>query len=97
MAATGAKQAEADLRVIQATDGIEELGRRFCPLCCVPSDKSILTHCSPEKFEVGLDPALALAICEQSRQKVSRKGWVASRAETDDFRLVQVEMQPKIR
>ena len=32
MAATGAKQAEADLRVIQATDGIEELGRRCCPL-----------------------------------------------------------------
>ena len=67
------------------------------PLCCVRSDKSILTHCSPEKFEVGLDPALALAICEQSRRKVSRQGWVASRTEADDFRLVQVEMQPKIR
>lgn len=91
VAAAGTKEAEGNLRVIQCTDGVQEVEGRGCTLLRVGGDESRVADRCAKKFKVGLHSALTTAVKHQSWGKVGGEGGSGS-SQTDGFRLVQVEV-----
>ena len=57
VAAAGTKEAEGNLRVIQCTDGVQEVEGRGCTLLRVGGDESRVADRCAKKFKVGLHSA----------------------------------------
>ena len=65
MPATGAKQAKANLSVVQRADGVQKRGSSQNPMLSVGSNEGIIPNGSPKQLKVALHPAPTVTVTEQ--------------------------------